>query len=314
MTTPTTAPTPSQGAFWPAFAALLGGAIAMGISPIFVRLSDVGPFASAFYRVFLSLPVLYAWMRFEAARTPGAPDTSPRFTGPVIATGLCFTADLFFWHLAILKTTIANATFFATTAPVWVVIFGWLFFRRRASAAALAGLGLCLAGGLALVGQSFAFAPHRLVGDGLAEATAVFFGAYFLAVEKAREKHRAARVTFYMSVITSVLLGIVALGAGYLLHQPFLPGDLRGWAVLIALAWISHVGGQGLLSVALGSLPATFSSLVIFLEAVAAAGFGWLVLSEAVTPLQAIGGIVILAGIWIARPRERKDPIAEAAL
>ena len=33
---------------------------------------------------------------------------------------------------------------------------------------------------------------------------------------------------------------------------------------------------------------------------------GWLVLSEAVTPLQAIGGLVILAGIWVARPREAK--------
>ena len=39
----------------------------------------------------------------------------------------------------------------------------------------------------------------------------------------------------------------------------------------IALAVISQVGGQGLVAVALGTLPATFSSLVIFLEAVAAA-------------------------------------------
>ena len=56
---------PANRTFWPGFAALLGGALAMGISPIFVRLSDVGPFASAFYRVFLALPVLYAWMRLE---------------------------------------------------------------------------------------------------------------------------------------------------------------------------------------------------------------------------------------------------------
>jgi drug/metabolite transporter (DMT)-like permease len=304
---------PSRGAFWPAFAALVGGAVAMGISPIFVRLADVGPFASAFYRVFLALPVLYAWMRVEEARAP-RPDLSPRFTGPVVATALFFTADLFFWHLAILNTTVANATFFATTAPVWVVIFGWLVYRRRVSAAALGGLGLCLLGGLALIGQSFALAPERLVGDGLAEATAVFFGAYFLAVEKARQRHRAARLTFYMSVITALLLAVVALGGQFFLGQRFLPMDVRGWAILIALAWVSHAGGQGLLTVALGSLPAMFSSLVIFLEALAAAGLGWLVLSERVTPLQAVGGLVILAGIWIARPRDRKPDIGEAAL
>jgi drug/metabolite transporter (DMT)-like permease len=305
---------PAEGAFWPAFAALLGGALAMGISPIFVRLADVGPFASAFYRVFLALPVLYAWMRVEAARAPGPPDTAPRFTAPVVATGLFFAADLFFWHLAILNTTVANATFFATTAPVWVVIFGFLAFRRRVSWAALAGLGLCLLGGLALIGQSFALAPERLVGDGLAECTALFFGAYFLAVEKARERHRAARVTFYMSVVTVAVLALVALGATLYLGQRLLPLDLRGWVVLVALAWVSHVGGQGLLSVALGSLPAMFSSLVIFLEALAAAGLGWLVLGEAVTPLQGLGGLVILIGIFVARPRGDKPEIGEAAL
>ena len=57
-----------------AFAALCLGAVAMGISPIFVRFAsasvggapaDVGPFASAFWRVSLCLPLLYAWMRIE---------------------------------------------------------------------------------------------------------------------------------------------------------------------------------------------------------------------------------------------------------
>ena len=51
--------------------------------------------------------------------------------------------------------------------------------------------------------------------------------------------------------------------------------------MLVALALVSQVGGQGLLAVALGTLPATFSSLVIFLEAIAAAAFGWVVLGEA---------------------------------
>ena len=46
-----------------------------------------------------------------------------------------------------------------------------------------------------------------------------------------------------------------------------------------------------------------FSSLVIFLEAIAAALFGWLILSEPVSLLQAAGGLVILAGIWISRPK-----------
>jgi drug/metabolite transporter (DMT)-like permease len=76
-----------------------------------------------------------------------------------------------------------------------------------------------------------------------------------------------------------------------------------GAAALLALALVSQVGGQGLVAVALGTLPATFSALVIFLEAIAAASFGWLLLNEPLGIAQALGGVLILFGIWIARPR-----------
>src|SRR5438270_8190361 len=48
-----------------ALAALVAGAIAMGASVLFVRWADVGPYASAFWRVFLALPFLFLWMRLE---------------------------------------------------------------------------------------------------------------------------------------------------------------------------------------------------------------------------------------------------------
>ena len=41
------------------FSALVAGAAAIGISPISVRLADVGPFASAFWRVTLGPPLLW---------------------------------------------------------------------------------------------------------------------------------------------------------------------------------------------------------------------------------------------------------------
>jgi len=290
-------------AFWPGFAALVGGAFAMGASPVFVRLADVGPFASAFYRVLLALPLLYAWMRIETGQAR-APVSGPRFTGAVVLSGLLFAGDLFFWHLASLNTTVANATFFATTAPIWVGIFGWLALRKSVGGATLAGLLLCLIGGAALVWQSLAFAPEHLHGDFYGAMTGLFFGAYFLTVARARERHGAGWVSFHTTAVTAGALALAALWAWLAMGQPLFPSSLKGWLVLIALAWVSHSGGQGLLAVALGSLPALFSSLVIFLEALAAAGLGWLVLDEAVTPLQGLGGLVILAGIWVARPKE----------
>jgi len=285
----------ARGGVLAPFAALVVGAVAMGASPIFVRLADVGPFTSAFWRVALALPLLYAWMRL----TEGSGAPAARFAKPAILSGLAFAGDLFFWHLEIVHTSVANATFFATCAPIWVVLFGWLLFRERVKANVLAGLALCLAGGAALLAQSFQLKPAGAIGDIFGIVTGVFFGLYFLAVQAARKTTSAARLTFEATVVTAAILFVVALVA----ERSMLPHTLRGLAALLAMAWISHTGGQGLLSIALGRLPAAFSSLVIFLEAIAAAGFGWLILGERVSEIQALGGLAILAGIWVARPR-----------
>ena len=286
----------------PAYAALVAGAIAMGISPVFVRLADVGPFTSAFWRVALALPVLYAWMRLERRAGEARPDVEggQRFSRAAIYCGLAFAGDLLVWHVAITKTTIANATFFATTAPLWVVVVGFVAFRVRVTRDVLVGLALCLAGGAALVGHSFEVAPARVAGDLYGVATGFFFGLYFLAVTAARKVARAGQVTFELTCVTAAIL----LAAALLFETRFWPQSGAGWAALLGMALISHVGGQGLLSIALGRLPAVFSSLVIFLEAVAAALFGWLILDEALSLAQGIGGLVILAGIFVARPRE----------
>jgi drug/metabolite transporter (DMT)-like permease len=279
-----------------AYGALVLGAVAMGASPVFVRLADVGPYASAFWRTFLALPFLFAWMRVETGREAPA---WPRLDRPLLLCGLLFTGDLFFWHLSILGTTVANATFLATTSPIWVALGAWLVLSEAIGWRTLAGLALCLAGGVALVGESYGFAPQRLPGDLFGLATAGFFGAYVLAVRRARTRHGAATLMFVSTAVTAACLFVIAAA-----FEPHLvPRSLGGLAALVALALVSQVAGQGLLSVALGTLPATFSSLVIFLEAIAAAAFGWALLGEALGWAQALGGLFILAGIWVARPR-----------
>ena len=277
------------------FAALVLGAVAIGVSPISVRLADVGPFASAFWRVALALPLLWAWARFadRPARSP------QRFAPATILSGLAFAGTLLFWHPSVTHTSVANATFFATTAPIWVVLFGWILFRQHVKAEVLMGLSLCLIGAAALLVQSFQLKPAGAAGDLFGVATGVFYGLYFLAVQAARKTTSAARVTFEATVITAAILFVVA----FVSEPAILPRSGTGLVALLAMAWISHLGGQGLLAVALGRLPAAFSSLVIFLEAVAAAGFAWAALGEPVTIVQTLGGVTILAGILVARPR-----------
>jgi len=277
---------------------LLMGAAAMGISPIFVRFAEVGPFASAFWRVFLSIPILFFWAWYESSKS----DRKIRWKldRPIILAGLFFSGDLIFWHLSIVNTTVANATLMATLAPVWVILFSKAFIGEAVSRATYIGLIFCLIGAALLIGSSFQLAPERILGDIFGFITSIFFGLYFLAIRVARRSRKGGEATFISTLITSAVLLIFAI----LTADKMLPDTMNGVWALLALGTISHAGGQGLLAVALGSLSAAFSSLVIFMEAVVAALFGWLIFDEKLSPMQFAGAAMILMGVWVARPRK----------
>jgi drug/metabolite transporter (DMT)-like permease len=295
-----------------AILALVGGALAMGISPVFVRFAEVGPFVSAFWRVALALPALWLWAelerpRGESSRDRARPDGSARLS--VILAGLLFAGDLSFWHLSIMHTSVANATFLATLMPVWVVLGSGLFLGEAVERKVFAGLALCLVGAAALIGDTWSLKPEQLDGDFYGFLTSFFFGAYVLAVRRARRVYGSGRTLFLSSIVTAGVLFVEAV----LIEDMMWPLTLAGVAALIAVALVSHAGGQGLLAFALGHLPAAFSSLVIFIEAVAAACFGWIFLGEAVGPIQLLGAVAIFAGISIARPKTNKRPAAVPA-
>ncbi|MCM5556831.1 DMT family transporter [Pleomorphomonas sp. JP5] len=279
-----------------AFLALCLGAVAMGISPVFVRLADVGPFASAFWRVALAVPVLAIW----AASEGGSKALATAFRSKAIwLAGVFFAVDLFFWHLSILNTSIANATFLSSMAPIWVLLFSGLFIGEKVGRREAGGVIVCILGGAVLLGGSYTLDADKLIGDIYGIGTSFGFGTYFLAVRAARRQHSTGTVTFGATAVTALCLGAIALA----FEPKLLPSSLTGVATLAALAYVSHIGGQGLLAFALGYLSAAFSSLVIFMEVIAAATLAFLVFGEAIGWSQGLGGLMILGGIWIARPR-----------
>ena len=165
-------------------------------------------------------------------------------------------------------------------APVWVVLGSGLFIGERVGREVVDGLVLCVIGAAALIGTSYRLAPEHLDGDLYGIATSLFFGLYFLAVRVARRRSGSGRIVFLSSLVSAAFLFVVAS----LIEDRILPASLGGAAALAGLALVSHTGGQGFLTYALGHLPAAFSSLVIFVEAVAAAIFAWVLLAEPVRP------------------------------
>jgi drug/metabolite transporter (DMT)-like permease len=284
-----------------AIAALLLGAVAIGFAPILVRLSELGPVATAFHRMLFSLPALWLWYAIECRRpssTPAAAADRPGF----LAAGLCFAGDLAIWHWSLAFTSVANATLFPNFAPVFVTLAGLLFFGERFSRTFLAGMGLAIAGAVVLMGASFDLGPRHLLGDGLALATALFYAGYILAVGRLRGRHGTAKIMAWSGLITCVCLLPVAVASGESLIAP----SLEGWLVLAALGLFSHALGQSLIAYALAHLPAAFSSVALLLQPAVAAVLAWVLFAEALGPWQAAGAVVILAGIALARRGSRR--------
>lgn len=300
-------------------AVLAVGALLVAFSPVFVRLSELGPTATAFHRAFLALPVLCAWTALGNAGARGrAPD--PRRPGRrdvwlLALAGLFFAGDLATWHWAVTLTSVANATLFANTAPIFVAVGAWAAFGERITPLFLAALLVALCGAAMVVGSSFDLDRAHILGDGIGVATGVFWAAYQLTVKHLRSRLPAATIMAWSSLVTAAALLPLAVASG----ESLLPATLYGWGILLALAWLSHAGGQGAIAYALAHLPAGFSSLVILIEPPAAAVLAWLVLGETLGPLQAAGGAVVLASIVVARratpalARGRRDRPGSAA-
>ncbi|HSW52810.1 MAG TPA: DMT family transporter [Sulfuricaulis sp.] len=278
-----------------ALPALLTGATAIGLAPIFVRLSELGPVATAFHRLFLALPVLGLWLWLERRRRPVPVDRPARKW--LLITGLVFAADLTAWHWSITLTTVANATLLGNLAPVFVTLAGWALFAQRFSAGFLVAMAIAFAGTVVLVGDSLGFGRARLAGDLLGVLTAVFYAAYILCVARLRAVVSTATVMFWSALVCAIALLPVAVLSG----ENLLPATLYGWGVLVALAVVSHAGGQGLIAWALAHLSAAFGSVSLLWQPVAAALLAWVILDESLGPWQLTGGVIVLAGIYLGR-------------
>ena len=286
-----------------AVGALLAGAVAIAASPLFVKVSEAGPIATAFWRVALALPVLWAWSALGQRGEHHASFARERRL--MIAAGLFFAGDLAVWHWSIVLTTVANATLLANLAPIFVTLAVWLFYGRRPSGLFAVGMAAALAGMLVLLGGDFHAGGRELFGDFLGVATAMFYASYQLTVTRLRSRAGTAAIMAWSGLFTAAALLPVALASG----EQILPATGAGWLKLFGLALISQAAGQSLIAYAMAHLPATFSSVGLLLQPVMAALFAWVLLGETLGAVAIAGGLAVLVGIRIAHQAEiaRRD-------
>jgi drug/metabolite transporter (DMT)-like permease len=291
---------------FPGLIALLAGALAIGSSGIFVRLSETGPTATAFWRGCLALPLLalWAWLERRHRVSPAlAAGMAPaNLREPLLVwAGVFFAGDLALWHASLMLTSVAASSLEANCAPMLVTLFAWALWGERPRPQFLLALALAFGGMLLILAPKLGAGGHALLGDALGLGTACFYAAYILAVARLRGRYGTGIVMLVSTLVFTLILLPLAL------LQKFLPVTAAGWWVLVGCAVTAQVLGQGLIAYALAHLPATFGAVGLYVQVVAAGVYAWLLLGERLAPVQIAGGAVVLAAIALAR-RSRVAP------
>lgn len=278
-----------------ALAALLVANLSLAFGPLLVRLADVGPVASAFWRMGLAGPVLFV----AAVLLGGRPVERARGLWPTIAIGaLAFAADLGSWHLGIVRTTLANATLFGNSATLIYPIYGFLIARAWPNRPQAAALVLAFAGASLLLGRSAELSTRHLVGDLLCLLAGVLYAAYFIQMAKVRARMDALPALALSTLVSALPLLAVAL----LLGEQVVPTN---WTPLLLLALFSQVVGQGCMIYALGHFSPLVMGIALLLQPIVAAITGWVAFGEQLGALDLLGAGLVATALVLVRGGRR---------
>jgi drug/metabolite transporter (DMT)-like permease len=276
-----------------AVVAALTGAALLGLSPIAMRLSELGPHASNLWRFLIALPILGVWAVASSAR----PTT--RQTGWLLLAGLLFGIEVSLWGAALGLTTVTNATLLANFTPVFAAVFGWFAFRERLRAPVLAGVAAALAGAvlLALARAQSDVGPDPnagWIGDALGLSAAIGYAGYFLILRMLGKNVSVGAVMFWATLSAA----FVCLALALIFREQLMPRTLHGWLILASLGLIVQIAGQGLIAYGVGRLPIVASTVLLWMQPLVAAGLAWWIFGEALGALALAGAALILAGIF----------------
>ena len=278
-------------------AALVLANALLALGAMFVRNADVGPIASAFWRMALALPIL----ALLAARS-GMPRLTRNLLIVLILSGVLFAADLASWHLGILRTKLANATLFGNSTSLLFPIYGFLVARAWPSQRQGLALFLAATGAVLLMGRSYQLSPANLVGDLLCLLAGMFYTSFIVIIARARSTLSA----WPLVVLTTLASAVPLLLFAIVLGERVVPGN---WTPLIGLALCSQILGQGLTVYVLGRFSPLVIGLGLLIQPVVAAAIGWGIFGETLGAADIIGALLVCMALVLVRSPEPERAI-----
>ena len=294
-----------------AYIALAAGILSLTLSAFFVRWAAAPAPVFAFYRMGIGGLLITP---FFLKAGPRKQIPSSRLLWIPILGGLFTTVDLTLWNTGVQSTTIANATLLGNTAPIWVVLALWIFFKQKFTNKFWIGLVLALVGAAIVLGYDFFLRPHFGIGDTLALISGMFYGGYYLATQYGRKKLNVVPYLWVVSLSASISLIIVSLAMGYRITGYSTQTYLSFLGAGVVVQCIGYVA----IAYALGHLPASIVAPTLILQPVFSALLAISMFNEQLLPIQWLGTAAVLSGIYLinrsndpARSNVQNNPVLD---
>ena len=232
---------------------------------------------------------------------------------PIAGAQLCY-------YNAVSHLSVGVALLLEYTAPILVVGWIWATTRRRPRGMTLAGVGLAVAG-IVLVLDILSGAAHvNAIGVAWALAAAICAACYFMmSDEVTADGSGLSSITLSAGGLVVGAVAVGLLGLSGVMPLTFTANDavvagltVPWWVPVIVLGVVSTAIAYTLGISGVARLRPSFASLLGLGEVLFAVLSAWVLVGEAVTLTQAVGGVVVLLGLALARQGDRSTEVTAA--
>jgi drug/metabolite transporter (DMT)-like permease len=199
-------------------------------------------------------------------------------------------------------TSASNSALLISLSPLFAVLILALSGKERITTRITIGLGLASAGVFLIINSrygGFHFNPSDIVGDLLTLCASLFWALYALMAKPLLEKYAPIKVTAYSIAAGSILL--LPLSVHELVQQPWAGISVPSWLALGFSAFIAAGVAFTFWYQGIKQIGVTRTIVYHYLMPCVAVIFAALFLSERITFLLILGGILILIGVLIVQ-------------
>ena len=277
------------------------GATLISFSAVFVRLAEVGPVTSGFYRVLFGglFLLLFALIKGYLARI----DLRSVLLGTVC--GVIFALNLTMWHNSIHLVGPGLATVLSNFQVFFMALVGIVFFREQLTWKFFGAVFLAVLGLFFLVEPGWtALGSGWRMGVVFGLLAAMCYTAYLLAVRHLQTDQAFGSVVVNMAVlslITALIMGLELQALGESFRIP----DTMSLLSLAGYGFFSQMVGWILISTSITRLPVSVAGLLILLQPSLAFVWDILFFHRPTSLMDGMGALMAFAAIYLGATRQK---------